>query len=227
MSLGEWVRKARQARGLTLAALAQESGLTKGFISQVESGRSNPSLESLGRLAEALGVSAAELLGAGYGTTLTLVATPPGLPRVIRRRDIGSPQTPLVSLPVAAAHQVSVASVASGAVLRPAAEARSGGSAFLLVFEGEVVFSQGGRELVVGRGDTLVWETSQAYSVENRGVQQAALLLGLGVGVDQPDLIEAPDLLIMKRRAQVVGAATEGPLRLVAMRAERNSSRGR
>ena len=47
MTLGERIHEARLAQRLTVAGLAGASGLTKGFISQVESGRSNPSIASL------------------------------------------------------------------------------------------------------------------------------------------------------------------------------------
>ena len=40
MQLGERVRSTRQERHLTVAALAEASNLTKGFISQVEAGKS-------------------------------------------------------------------------------------------------------------------------------------------------------------------------------------------
>src|SRR5690348_10187615 len=62
MKLGEKVRRARTAQKMTLTALGASSGLSKGFISQVESGRANPSIESLGRMAAALHLDLSELL---------------------------------------------------------------------------------------------------------------------------------------------------------------------
>src|SRR4051812_20884990 len=62
MTVGERVRQARLARKMTLSALGEASGLSKGFISQVESGRSNPSLDSLERIASSLGLPLAGLL---------------------------------------------------------------------------------------------------------------------------------------------------------------------
>src|SRR5436853_4744665 len=61
--VGASIRGARIARKMTLADLAQQSVLTKGFLSQVENGHSTPSLDSLGRIAAALGISVPELLG--------------------------------------------------------------------------------------------------------------------------------------------------------------------
>ncbi|MFJ6415284.1 helix-turn-helix domain-containing protein [Paeniglutamicibacter sp. NPDC091659] len=61
-TLGARVRAARELRGLTLRRLASMTGLSSGFISQLENDRSNASVASLRSLASALGVSAAELI---------------------------------------------------------------------------------------------------------------------------------------------------------------------
>src|SRR5438094_6911492 len=66
--IGDKVRAARVRRGMSLGGLARASGLTKGFISQVEHGRSRPSLNSLGRIASSLDLSLPSLLGGQDGT---------------------------------------------------------------------------------------------------------------------------------------------------------------
>ena len=53
-SLGGRLRAAREARGVTVAALAEQAGLTKGFISQLERGLSQASVTSLQRICAAL-----------------------------------------------------------------------------------------------------------------------------------------------------------------------------
>src|SRR5262245_34654563 len=62
MQLGRKIRDLRQRRGLTVQQLADASGLSKGFISQVENERTSPSLSTLHDLACALGSSAAYLV---------------------------------------------------------------------------------------------------------------------------------------------------------------------
>lgn len=59
---GENVRRARQARGLTLEALAHEVGLAYTYLGQIERGRRNPTLDVVERIAAALGVDALALL---------------------------------------------------------------------------------------------------------------------------------------------------------------------
>ncbi|MFT4233589.1 MAG: XRE family transcriptional regulator [Microbacterium sp.] len=62
--LGAAIRDLRRGRGLTLAALAEATGLSHPFLSQVERGIHQPSLGSLRRIAFALETSPLELVAA-------------------------------------------------------------------------------------------------------------------------------------------------------------------
>lgn len=55
-SIGQKIRGARESRGITLDELASRTGLTKSFISQIERGKSNPSLSSLRAIVQELGI---------------------------------------------------------------------------------------------------------------------------------------------------------------------------
>jgi transcriptional regulator with XRE-family HTH domain len=63
MQLGKKIRDLRLRRGLTVQQLAAATGLSKGFVSQVENQRTSPSLATLRDLARALETSAAYLVG--------------------------------------------------------------------------------------------------------------------------------------------------------------------
>lgn len=54
--IGEGIRRERERRGMSLAQLASQVGLTVSGISQIERGASNPSLSSLRRIAAAFDV---------------------------------------------------------------------------------------------------------------------------------------------------------------------------
>jgi transcriptional regulator with XRE-family HTH domain len=62
MQLGRKIRDLRLRRGLTVQKLADATGLSKGFISQVENSHTSPSLSTLRDLAEALRTSMAYLV---------------------------------------------------------------------------------------------------------------------------------------------------------------------
>lgn len=61
-TLGERLRQARRAAGLTQAELARLVGVQRAVISKYETGGVAPSVTQLRRMAEALGVSAGTLL---------------------------------------------------------------------------------------------------------------------------------------------------------------------
>lgn len=52
----------RQHRGLTQAALAAMADLSEGYLSQIETGKRDGTVESYKRIAEALGVTVDDLI---------------------------------------------------------------------------------------------------------------------------------------------------------------------
>ncbi len=62
--LGEKLRAIRKERGLTIQQVATAAGLSKAFVSQIESGIANPSLASLKRVGNALGIPLGHLFDA-------------------------------------------------------------------------------------------------------------------------------------------------------------------
>jgi transcriptional regulator with XRE-family HTH domain len=66
-SIAEHLRRARETRELTQAALGAKAGMAAASISHFETGQRVPSLESLVRLADALDMSVDALLGRPRG----------------------------------------------------------------------------------------------------------------------------------------------------------------
>jgi transcriptional regulator with XRE-family HTH domain len=58
--LGGVMRRLREDRGLTLRAVAERSGFSASFLSQVENDQASPSISSMERIAAALGVTLGE-----------------------------------------------------------------------------------------------------------------------------------------------------------------------
>jgi XRE family aerobic/anaerobic benzoate catabolism transcriptional regulator len=63
--LGARLRALREERGVSLAELARSAGVSRRYLTEAEAGRANTSVLVLARLAEALGVSLAQLLAGG------------------------------------------------------------------------------------------------------------------------------------------------------------------
>jgi len=68
MSLGANIRRARKARGWTQKELAERVESDASYMNRIETGKANPSIAVLARIAEALEVSLDELVkGRGDG----------------------------------------------------------------------------------------------------------------------------------------------------------------
>ena len=56
-ALGSAVRELRQRHKLTIAQVSEQAGISRGMLSKIETGQITPGLDSLSRIARALGVS--------------------------------------------------------------------------------------------------------------------------------------------------------------------------
>ena len=62
MNLGKRIKKARFRAGLSQKEVAQKSGVSVSFLSQVEKGKVSPSLKSLQNIVQALDIKVNQLL---------------------------------------------------------------------------------------------------------------------------------------------------------------------
>lgn len=63
-TVGEKIKSLRLARGISQNQLAKSAGISQAGLSAIESTTKSPSVDTLGRVADALGISLAQLLGA-------------------------------------------------------------------------------------------------------------------------------------------------------------------
>ncbi|WP_411144342.1 helix-turn-helix domain-containing protein [Streptomyces sp. x-80] len=93
-SLGRNLKRWRTERGYTLDALAARAGVSRGMIIQIEQARTNPSVGTTVKIADALGVSITTLLDYEQGPQVRMVA--PGEAVRMWSTDAGSHTTLLV-----------------------------------------------------------------------------------------------------------------------------------
>lgn len=63
MSKPTSIRELRESAGISQQQLAAKTGMTQGYISQIESGSRQPSIGTLRQLSRALGCKQSKLLG--------------------------------------------------------------------------------------------------------------------------------------------------------------------
>lgn len=62
--INEKLKKFRKERGLSLRALAEKSGISKSTLNDIETGKSNPSVETLAKIAKALDIKISDFFRA-------------------------------------------------------------------------------------------------------------------------------------------------------------------
>jgi transcriptional regulator with XRE-family HTH domain len=162
----------RRLRRCTLRTVAERSGLSESFLSQVERGRSSASIGSLRRIAEALGVSMADLFE----------PEPARGPRVLRRderpalsfgilgRKFLLTPRPLGQLEVVAGELEAGGSTGS----QPYAHGDS--EELFVVVAGRVQLELGGELFELERGDSIDYRSSTPHRVSTRGDEPAEVL---------------------------------------------------
>lgn len=95
MKLYERLRELRHERQLKLKAVAQASGISVPYLSDIERGRTNPSLDTLQAIAQAYSITVHDLLyGVEFTEDSTVVSLPQGLGELVTDPQLGQQLTP-------------------------------------------------------------------------------------------------------------------------------------
>ncbi|MGW1540209.1 helix-turn-helix domain-containing protein [Streptomyces sp. NPDC002309] len=144
LRVGAAVRRRRRALELTLAVVADRSGLSVPFLSQVENDRARPSQSSLEKVADALRTTAVELLAA---------ADPACSVDVVRADTVDQGLYPQVRSLVRGHHQMHASEFTGDHEAGREIQYRN--DQLLYVADGAVEIEAEGRAYRLGRGDTL------------------------------------------------------------------------
>lgn len=203
MQLGRKIRDLRHRRGLTVQQLADASGLSKGFISQVENSRTSPSLATLNDLAVALQTSVAYL-----------VVEEDQMPCVIRAKQrarvrVGG-NTSLVE--VLSAHPKRNLELLM-AELPPGLSAGDKlhyhhGEEIVVCMEGRVRLTCGSHTVVLDAGDSCHYDGRVPHAVENCGDGVARVLIAITPAAFEPLIRVARTELPAPRTPDVVDTLT-------------------
>ncbi|WP_224392071.1 XRE family transcriptional regulator [Pseudonocardia sp. ICBG1293] len=148
-TVGERLRTARTAHGLSVGVLAERAGIGKGSLSEIENGGRNPTLSTLYALADALGVPLSRLLAehpgaeaGGPGITARLLET--------TTDELGTVEVYALTLTPEAVHT----SPGHG----------PGVVEHLLVTRGAVRAGRGGHEAHLGTGEATRWHADGEHT---------------------------------------------------------------
>ena len=169
-AVGPRLRALRKARGVTLAELATETGLTSSTLSRLETGKLRPTLEQLLPLARAHGVPLDDLVA----------APPTGDPRIHLRpvRRSGLTVVPLTRRPGGVqAYKV----VYPPAGRSPTMKLQThDGYEWFYVLNGRIRFVLGADEFVLGTGEAAEFDTRTPHWLGSADAEPAELLTLFG-----------------------------------------------
>jgi len=167
------VRRLREGRGLSLQQLADRAGIAKTTLFKIESGRGNPTLDTLLALADCLAVGVAELIGGDDGEPVVDVVragsggvdisgTAVGAV-LLRSMMIGST---LVEVVEAAIHP---------GLFETAVSHGAGAREHVFVRSGRAVVGPVGHEVELGPGDYATYASDRPHHWGNTGTKDAQI----------------------------------------------------
>lgn len=169
-AFGARIRHLRRRSGLTLQALADQAGISVGFLSQVERDKATPSLGTLAALGEALGVEIDYFVAtpkprdavsrAGERPLFAVADSSLAYERLTTSLPGGALSALIVRIPVGYASEI----------------VRHTGEEFVFVLEGRVRQTLGDAIFELGPGDSLHFMGETPHSFANVGEGPARLL---------------------------------------------------
>jgi transcriptional regulator with XRE-family HTH domain len=191
-SLGERIREERVRRGVSLRALAGEVGVSASMISQIENGKTQPSVSTLYAITSALGISIQEVFDAGVrvqpravGEPTTLLETL-GSARGVRIGPVVQPRDRqaltldsgviwerLGELPPHPVDFLLVTYPPGGTSSSAGGLMRHSGAEFGYLISGELTLTLGFDEIHLSAGDSFSFESSTPHSYRNEGTEPA------------------------------------------------------
>ena len=173
--VGARVRSLRRERGLTIEQLAAATGLTKGFISQLERDRTAPSLSSIARICDALGVRLSHIFEAEPA------------PALVRKRERASIDTPfasenhLLSSRDESRFQAIESQIAPGGGAGDELYSLPGEVEFVYVLAGALELQVGDERHVLEEGDTITYPLPKPHTWRNASDSEPVRVLWVSV----------------------------------------------
>ncbi len=170
--VGQRVRGLRERGNLSLRALSGRCGLSINTISQIERGDNSPTVSSLHRLAEALGVSITELFRDEHEHAVVFV---PAADRLMTERGGVRLESLGVGLPYQQL-QPFLMTIAPGSGINDEPVAHEG-EEFVHCLAGEIEYRIGPESYHLKAGDSLLFASAQPHQFHNRTAGPAVCLL--------------------------------------------------
>ncbi|GGM94035.1 transcriptional regulator [Thermopolyspora flexuosa] len=178
------VRAQRAHRGMTLDELALRSGVSRGMLIQIEQGRTNPSINTLNRIADALGVSVGRLVEVSDTPVVRVVHASDVV--TMWRGERGGSARLLVGSDLPAILELWDWRLGPGEHHDSDAHA-AGTRELLTVLTGELTLSVYGKSHVIRKDEAVLFTADRPHRYANEGEEEVRFVMVVTEPRDTPD----------------------------------------
>lgn len=171
MDIGSKIRTIRKKKKITIAQLCEGTGLSKGFISNIENNNTSPSINTLNTIAEFLMVPLPYLLLEKKQHM-----------RVVRkdtRRTSSLSQLKIEHITSKGPLRMMIVEAPPGCAVGEDEPHAHEGEEVHLVLEGKVLAEQGEESFILEEGDSFSWNASVPHMVKNIGDTTSVILIAI------------------------------------------------
>ena len=175
MNLGPLIRKHRKDRKLTLKEVAEKAGISEGFMSQVENNVKSPSVDTLMKVCNAIGVNAGDVMNQ-MGNQERLV--------VIRKREWEDVDLPHTGFSTRRFFQPENRTIVDSAIIVllpnksiPVRKDINNGQELLCILKGSLELVRVNEKITLNEGDVVhYWSDKEKQKIVNPNNKQAIAL---------------------------------------------------
>ncbi|MFK7691862.1 helix-turn-helix domain-containing protein [Paenibacillus sp. HJGM_3] len=177
MDIGSTIRAIRKRKNITIAQICEETGLSQGFMSQVETNKTSPSISTLESIAQALKVPLAYLLLKKEDRM-----------NIVRKDErkittSGSEHLKVEHLSSTKNVRMMLVEIPPGASTGDIPHAHEGEEVHVVV-KGRIYAEQGEDAAEFGEGDSFSWNACTPHMVRNIGEDTAIVLISIYTETD-------------------------------------------
>ena len=178
MNMGPLIRKYRKEKKLTLKIVAEKSGISEGFLSQVENNVNSPSVDTLIKICNAIGVNAGDIINHAEKQERLVVV------RGSEWDDVEIPRSGFVTRRFFPSENRTVLDsaimfIAPGTAI-PVRKSIKSGQEILCILKGRLDLIHGENSVTLEKGDAVqYWIEPKKQQIINNG-QKVAVALWVG-----------------------------------------------
>ncbi len=175
MNIGPLIRKSRKEKKLTLKVVAEKAGISEGFLSQIENNVNSPSVDTLIKICNAIGVNAGDILNHAEKQERFVVV------RGSEWDDVEIPRSGFVTRRFFSSENRTVIDsaimfIAPGKVI-PVRKNIKSGQEILCILKGSLELIHGGNTVILEKGDAVqFWIEPKEQKIINNGRSMAVAL---------------------------------------------------